>query len=197
MFCYLLLTAFGFFGNILAPCILWLSLWFRAFGSRASSCICYLLSRALTLWLCISESFMPGNRLYFRDTGRHLGACCMSCFLTSAQCDILSKEYSHVILQGRIKVTQLPGIKTVNQKYIMTSLRNVLKIITRQAFFFFWTVAAIKLCLEFWLPAKICTHSPQLCVEGLFACFVLQRSWLNFMCWSDCDSPWGCPLARL
>lgn len=58
----------------------------------------------------------------------------MSCFLTLARCDILSKEYSHVILQGRIKVAQLPSIKTVNQKY-MTSLRNVLKIIRRQACF--------------------------------------------------------------
>lgn len=116
-------------------------------------------------------------------------------FLTLAQCDILSKEYSHVILRGRIKVTQLPGIKTVNQRYIMTSLRNVLKIIIRQACL--WTLNAIKLCFEFWLPSKICTHSPQLCVKGLFACFVLQRSWLNFMCWSRCDSPWGHSLARL
>lgn len=59
-------------------------------------------------------------------------ATCLDCFLTLAQCDTLSKEYSHVSLQGRIKATQLLGINTVSQKYIMTSLRNILKIIIRQ-----------------------------------------------------------------
>lgn len=38
-------------------------------------------------------------------------ATCLDCFLTLAQYDMLPKEYSHVILQGRIKVIQLPGIK--------------------------------------------------------------------------------------
>lgn len=79
--------------------------------------------------------FYARESFIFQRYGKAPWSCCMSCFLTSAQCDILSKEYSHVILQGRMKVTQLPGIKTVNQKYIMASLRNVLKIITRQACF--------------------------------------------------------------
>lgn len=82
---------------------------------------------------------MPENHLYFRDTGRHLGACyytCLDWFLTLAQCDVHSKEYPYVILQRRIKVAQLPGINTVNQKYVMTCIRNILKtIILRQACF--------------------------------------------------------------
>lgn len=133
------------------------------------------------LWLygCVFQNLLCQGIIYISEIreGTLELATCLDCFLTLAQCDTLSKEYSHVTLQGRIKATQLPGINTVNQKYIMTSLRNILKIIIRQDCF--WTVNAIKLCFEIWHPSKIYTHYLQLRVGVVcLFCASEELAWL-------------------
>lgn len=73
----------------------------------------------------------------------------------------------------------------------MTSLRNVLKIIIRQACF--WTVNGIKLCFKFWHPSEICTHDPQLCVGGCLLVLYFRGADLTLYTSPEAVLPGGIP----